>query len=505
MTKTKMSNAVRPTVAASAVLLLAWAAPAAAADWPAGYTKCADEGGTCAVGTAKRKVSYGARDTWTIKELSGNVACNNATFGDPLRGTKKFCAIGPVVTEPAPTPTCEPLDKRIRSTRVPVGGNVSPSDEYTPTVIVPRADGTSLLAWTDGSAQNIRLATLKSTDTLDRSLSSLEGLEVHAATAINGGTALAVMANDPSIYSSKYCRGSATPGNAVCGKMDLVRIDDTGKTLSRTTLTKKQNVDSDGAQFIWWYGHSSRIATDGSKLAVYYRSAMSTPRPGAAGEVDIHAGDTLKFVDAANGSLLSGGWDWGCSHSWSVRTAYNGKQWAAACHGDAFPNAMQVSRLDSPTTAPNALQWLGGTDPARRALGGMVPASDGFWVNYIAPTSGSGLALNLAKVGTTGSALTQQRVISQATSLDSDYPFRPYMAAYGTGKLLMGWKSSGRLALAVANASTGAVVEGPVLTSLPIDRFQDIVNTPKGDVVWAHSAGGTTIDVTRVAACRLSN
>ena len=379
---------------------------------------------------------------------------------------------------------------------------MAPNGEYTPAVIAPRADGSSVLAWTDASAGSIRMASLSSTDVLERSLPGVAGLEVHAALATSNGVALAVMANDPDIYSSKYCKGSATPGNAVCGKMDLVRLDAAGNTQSRTTLTKKGNVDSVGAQFIWWYGHTARLSTDGSKIAVYYRSAMSTDRPGSASEVDIHAGDTLKFVDANNGALLAGGWDWGCSHSWSVRTAYNGRQWGAACHGDAFPNAMQVSRLGTPTATPSNLQWLSGTDPAQRALGGLVPASDGFWLNYLQTVNGT-LTLQLAKVPDSGAALQQTRAITVAKSLDNTYTFRPYMAAYGSGKLLMGWKSGGRLVLAVADATTGAVLEGPVNTALPIDQFQDMTTAPNGDVVWAHSTGGNAVRINRVAACRL--
>jgi hypothetical protein len=399
---------------------------------------------------------------------------------------------------------CDSLDQRVRITTVSVGGSVSPSDEYTPVVIAARGDGTSLLAWTDRAASRIELAKLTPADKLKRQLPALAGLEVHAALPQADGTALAIMSNDPDIYSPKYCWRADTPDKAVCGKMDLVRVDTGGALRSRTTLTEKGNVDSDGAQFIWWYGHTARLATDGSRIGAYFRSAMSTPRPGAPGEVDIHAGDTLKFVDAGTGALVNGGWDWGCSHSWSVRLAHSGSRWGAACHGDAFPNAMQVSRLSSPTAAPDPLQWLAGTDPARRALGGLVPAgSDGFWIDYLQPAS-NGLELKLAKVPATGTALKRVKTIATGAALDASYPFRPYMAAYGKGKLLLGWKASGQLKLAVADAGTGDLIEGPVSTTLKIDNFQDMVTAPNGDVLWAYSGGGSSIQVNRVAACSLA-
>ncbi|NHZ94045.1 hypothetical protein F2P45_34450, partial [Massilia sp. CCM 8733] len=105
-----MDQLIRKTLIASASALLACSAatPAFAADWPSGYTKCAAERETCVVGAAKRSVSYGASNKWVTKSLSGNVACNNATFGDPIAGKKKYCAIGPVTPTPTPPPTPTP-------------------------------------------------------------------------------------------------------------------------------------------------------------------------------------------------------------------------------------------------------------------------------------------------------------------------------------------------------------------------------------------------------------
>ncbi|MBT0570146.1 hypothetical protein KIK84_07405 [Curvibacter sp. CHRR-16] len=397
---------------------------------------------------------------------------------------------------------CDALAQRLRTTSVTPGGQVSVSDEYTPTVVAPQADGSTVLAWTDSTNQKIGMAKLSATDTLSSTLPGVAGLEVHDILTVNNKLALAVMSNDADIYSSKYCKGSATPDNAVCGKMDLVLLNTAdGSETSRTTLTKKGNVDSVGAQFIWWYGHTARLATDGQRVGVYYRSAMSTERTGVAGEVDIHAGDTFKFVNATTGALQSGGWDWGCSHSWSVRLGYNGT-WGAACHGDGFPNSMQVARLSTSTASANNLQWLSNTDPATRALGGMVPVTDGFMMNYLDSTSGS-LKLKLAKVPNTGTALTTTSTVSIATNLDSAYPFRPYMAKLGTDRLLLGWKSAGKLVLAVARLSDGVITEGPVTTSMAIDNFQEFVTTAAGDVLWANTAGGSTVKVNRVAACKL--
>lgn len=66
------------------------AAPAAL---PAGAVKCANERGNCALpGGTPATVYYGAKGSWFARgAMSGTVACNNTTFGDPLSGTGKAC------------------------------------------------------------------------------------------------------------------------------------------------------------------------------------------------------------------------------------------------------------------------------------------------------------------------------------------------------------------------------------------------------------------------------
>lgn len=82
---------------------------AQAADWPSGFSKCADEGGSCKVGTTPRQVSFGLKDKWVIKTLVNTVPCTSATFdgADPNPGLAEKCAVGPVAS-PAPAPAPAP-------------------------------------------------------------------------------------------------------------------------------------------------------------------------------------------------------------------------------------------------------------------------------------------------------------------------------------------------------------------------------------------------------------
>ena len=54
------------------------------------WTLCAKENGTCSY-SGKREVRYGTSTVYTSKVLTGPVACNNATFGDPAHGYVKSC------------------------------------------------------------------------------------------------------------------------------------------------------------------------------------------------------------------------------------------------------------------------------------------------------------------------------------------------------------------------------------------------------------------------------
>jgi YVTN family beta-propeller protein len=60
---------------------------------PSGLTQCATENGTCTLPSGRvATVYYGASTSYFSRtNVSGTLACNNATFGDPLRGTIKSC------------------------------------------------------------------------------------------------------------------------------------------------------------------------------------------------------------------------------------------------------------------------------------------------------------------------------------------------------------------------------------------------------------------------------
>jgi hypothetical protein len=55
------------------------------------WVDCAKEGGVCTV-SGTRKVRYGANGSYFYKTVTGQIACGNGAWGDPLFGAAKSCA-----------------------------------------------------------------------------------------------------------------------------------------------------------------------------------------------------------------------------------------------------------------------------------------------------------------------------------------------------------------------------------------------------------------------------
>lgn len=91
------------------LLSVLWSQPGYASDWPSGFSKCADEGEACKAGSSMRQISFGIKNKWLVKNLSGNIACTVATFGsDPYPGLAKKCAVGPTVISASASTTTTP-------------------------------------------------------------------------------------------------------------------------------------------------------------------------------------------------------------------------------------------------------------------------------------------------------------------------------------------------------------------------------------------------------------
>ena len=64
-------------------------------DYPSGFSKCADLGGTCSVSAGTGWVAFGRKGSWVLKKVSvgGSIACTVAAFGSDPQGNPNKCSI----------------------------------------------------------------------------------------------------------------------------------------------------------------------------------------------------------------------------------------------------------------------------------------------------------------------------------------------------------------------------------------------------------------------------
>jgi hypothetical protein len=146
-------------------------------------------------------------------------------------------------------------------------------------------------------------------------------------------------------------------------------------------------------------------------------------------------------------------WNWGCSLA--VNLALQ-RHFGSACHGDGYPNAFHVNVLDRDRRLGDAALHEN-LDPTKRALGGLVPTADGFWLLHMAQAAK--MELHLAFIDNAGK-VTRDQILAFATGLPTQFPFRAYLAEYGTNQMLAGWYSAGELQLAVLDRATALTPAG---------------------------------------------
>lgn len=63
-------------------------------DYPAGFSKCADLGGTCAVASGDGWVAFGRKGKWVTKKVTvgSSIACTVAAFGSDPQGNPNKCS-----------------------------------------------------------------------------------------------------------------------------------------------------------------------------------------------------------------------------------------------------------------------------------------------------------------------------------------------------------------------------------------------------------------------------
>ncbi|MDI1433632.1 hypothetical protein QHF89_29305 [Polyangium sorediatum] len=378
-----------------------------------------------------------------------------------------------------------------------------------PLAISPKPSGGSRLAFM-GADDKVHVAEL---DVGDKLVGDLVDINAHDFADLhaddNGGVLL--LTRDAQGGGTLNC-GNPTnlcgnPPNppVACHDMYMVRFD--GKNESwATKLTSSSaalppySTGKTGPDvfMIWWYAHHGRIASDGTNFAGYFGAAISVSQGGC---INIHQGDRMKVV-SPTGEVLSGGFDWGCSHSGYERITWDpaAKKYVSICKTD---NNNRIAYAPAVSTIkPVDLAYSNLSDVARDPNGGS-------WALTSDRQNGQpALANGLAEVHLlhfNGGEADKDIVIAGKAGENAR---APYLANYSEKFLLAGWETSTatgdltpfdgdrKMHVQVLSATTGEAVSAVLDAGVPGNRYQAFRAFPDGSVAFA--AKGTKNNTVRI-------
>lgn len=318
----------------------------------------------------------------------------------------------------------------------------------------PRTDGSTLVGWTDSSDNgHVSLVSNDSiTTTHDLVGTPLKGLVAH---------------DDGSFTVLRWDEAAAT--------MWLSKFTGSGVQVWST------NLNSTIAVFDDWLG-DSRLAFGDDTYAAYYTVY------GISGTYSGHHGDQLKLIDS-HGSIISGGWTWGCSHSMAELVGYHPglDRMTAVCSSDCYVakglivnDSRLIVEADGSCTGRVSLQ-----------LGQMAAASSEWKVIFNAYDTGCCEAKGIGLATIDGSYAS---TLVWLTDTNGSNERDPVLAALGTESepesYLVGWMTENDDAYRMAIIDpSGAILQGPELVSgVGIrwgNRDDSLKTRPDGSVSWA--------------------
>ncbi len=244
---------------------------------------------------------------------------------------------------------------------------------------------------------------------------------------------------------------------------------------------------------------SSRLHFADSKYASYYAHQQQfSENPDSA---EVHQGDMLVFLDTA-GNTLSGGWNWGTSHSLDERIDHDGEAFVTVSLGDAYPKGITFQRVGeiNKKTIMQLDANMGGW--ANGDLGGLVILDEGYVVAFCSPQGRDTTDAGFMCVDADGTVLRTVWLTENKKGTSKKLN-RVNAAQYGDSLVFVAWNiydknSKVDTTFAVACDFAGNVIIGPDRLDDTFNIGDDFVTLPNGDVAWAIAESGK-LKIVRVA------
>ena len=424
--------------------------------------------------------------------------------------------------------TCALSASNVRVTEIDTGVKYTYTEADTPMELLalsPIPSGGSRLAYM-GPDSMVHIVQLDATDNIV--MGSAFGLPAYDFQDVyaddTGGTVL--VTRDAMGGGTNNCGNPSNlcsltnPTGYSCWDMYLVRFNGSTEAWATKLTTSSASLppystSPTGAEslMIWWYAHNGRIAFNGTNYAAYYGVAISVTQSGC---INIHQGDEERIV-SSTGTMVSGGFDVGCSHSSFERITWDGSKFVQACNKDG-PTGGKSGRI---AFAPNENSVILPVDEFNTELGAIIPAGGGgYWV--VATDLRAGQTAGAAGLDdvhllhtTTGMADKNITLVSDSGLNDRN----PHLAPFGANRMLAAWETStvqapngGHLAqndtsrklyVQALDSTTGAALGAAYnIPGVVGSRYQDFRIYPDNSVAYAAPGStATKVKIIRVSPC----
>ncbi len=236
---------------------------------------------------------------------------------------------------------------------------------------------------------------------------------------------------------------------------------------------------------------SSRLHFADSKFAAYYAHQQQYSENPDSSEV--HQGDMLVFLDT-DGNKLTGGWNWGTSHSLDERIDHDGQAFVTVSLGDAYPKGITFQRVGeiNKKTIMQLDANMGGW--ANGDLGGLVILDEGYVVAFCSPQGRDTTDAGFMCVDADGTVLRTVWLTENKKGTGKKLN-RVSTANYGDSLVFVAWNmydnsTKADTAYAAALDFSGKIITGPDRLDDTFNIGDDFVTLPDGDVAWAIAENG---------------
>jgi hypothetical protein len=228
--------------------------------------------------------------------------------------------------------------------------------------------------------------------------------------------------------------------------------------------------------------HQGSVAWNGTGYAAYF---------GISGGG--HEGDALRFLDQ-EGHMLSGGWNWGCSHSIDTRLIASDGEFHPMCLSDVYPRAgfnYYHTKAFIAGVRGSTSGYTGGR------LGGFAATPAKLALAYNSDANGWHAYLALFNKAAPYSVTTSVRL-----GLAGGQQKQVKVARYGQDQVLVSWleATTGEQMFQIFSEAGVATAPAEALPASVYGR-SDFVTHANGDVTWVGVESETSLRVQRLRSC----